>query len=226
MTSSRKSISIGSSWPSLVAWLSLCILAAAWGRLLPPMARFAFLNMGSFGIVAAVGLELAARSRVNRCQALQESFAQERVKRELKELTRRKVTIEDWRTAFRRVADDVHERDKKQLGRRGESRLAFQCPARVAPLEESDAWQKDEADVFTAYVRDVSGDGVGLVHNRPVDDRDVMLTFSLASGESVSLAASPVWCSLQADGRHRSGWKLIDAERPAASCSEEMAITR
>ncbi len=49
--------------PALIAWLSVCMIAAGWGPELTPSLRQWWGWMGLFGLTAAVGLELSARSR-------------------------------------------------------------------------------------------------------------------------------------------------------------------
>ena len=45
------------SLPCYIAWLSTCILSAAAGHLIADFAETAWLLMGMFGLLAAVGLQ-------------------------------------------------------------------------------------------------------------------------------------------------------------------------
>ena len=52
------------TFPALIAWLSVCMIAASWGYELGPSLRQWWGWMGLFGLTAAVGLELTERSRM------------------------------------------------------------------------------------------------------------------------------------------------------------------
>lgn len=215
------------SLPGLVAWVSLCMLAAALGPLLEVTVRQIWVSMGAFGLAAAVGLDVASRTRAHRHQCQQRKAAQIRLDRHLTDLTRQHVTTKELREAISRIANDVHPHDGK-LARRSERRLLLECPVRVRLLNEGETWGTDSpSDAFIAHVRDISANGVGLVHTREVYGRQGFLTFELTSGETISLVAEPVWCSPQADGRHQSGWKLLEVAPPnsLASCLTETQPT-
>ena len=55
------------SWiTSRIAWLSVCIIAAAWGnRLLPSEWQNVWGGLGAFGLTAALGLASIAATRNN-----------------------------------------------------------------------------------------------------------------------------------------------------------------
>ena len=50
-----------SSLRSLIAWLSLCLLTAGWGAKLDSAIQDQWARVGTFGLAAAVGLEIAAK---------------------------------------------------------------------------------------------------------------------------------------------------------------------
>lgn len=50
----------------LIAWLSLCLLAAAWCPMLDDGCRMFWAHGGLFGLIAAIGLESAENGRVVR----------------------------------------------------------------------------------------------------------------------------------------------------------------
>jgi hypothetical protein len=50
--------------PALIAWLSVCMIAASWGPELGPSLCESWGWTGLFGLTAAVGLELTERSRL------------------------------------------------------------------------------------------------------------------------------------------------------------------
>jgi len=50
----------------LIAWLSVCMLAAAWGSVLGPGWTLPWMHWGAFGLAAAVGLGVSDRLRAER----------------------------------------------------------------------------------------------------------------------------------------------------------------
>ena len=53
-----------SSLPKLIAWLSICLLSAAWGHALAPSLRTVWAEIGLFGLSASVGLGCLEKSRL------------------------------------------------------------------------------------------------------------------------------------------------------------------
>ena len=52
-----------STLPKLIAWLSICLLSAAWGHALAPSLRTVWAEIGLFGLSASVGLGVLEKSR-------------------------------------------------------------------------------------------------------------------------------------------------------------------
>jgi hypothetical protein len=51
------------SLPAMIAWLSLCLIAAGWGPLADAQLRAMWAQIGLFGLTAALALDLAKRAR-------------------------------------------------------------------------------------------------------------------------------------------------------------------
>ena len=60
------------SMPSLIAWLSVCLLAAAWGHTLDQHWQAVWRQTGAFGLAAAVGLGALERMRGARSRSEQQ----------------------------------------------------------------------------------------------------------------------------------------------------------
>lgn len=73
-----------SSMPSLIAWLSVCVLSAGFGRLLPDTLAAAWTYVGLFGLAAAVGLGIERRSRAQRQKLESERAMYERLEKTLR----------------------------------------------------------------------------------------------------------------------------------------------
>jgi hypothetical protein len=72
-----------SSFHGLIAWLSVCLLATAWGPRLDASLRERSAEMGAFGLAAALGLEATGRTRKHMKNRSQQKAASRRLARNL-----------------------------------------------------------------------------------------------------------------------------------------------
>ena len=73
----RKSLS------AYIAWISTCLLAAAAGHLIDDFTRVTWILLGAFGLVAAVGLQVASRTFESRQNQKLQRANQRRIERQL-----------------------------------------------------------------------------------------------------------------------------------------------
>jgi hypothetical protein len=72
-----------SSFLSLIAWLSVCLLATAWGPRLDASLRDRSAAIGALGLAAALGLEATGRTREHLKKRSQQKAASRRLTRNL-----------------------------------------------------------------------------------------------------------------------------------------------
>jgi len=205
------------SLSALIAWVSLCLLAAGFGAKLAPGLQGLWAKLGLFGLLAAVGLEAAEKSQRRRKEQKQRAALQHRVELELGKFLQRCASFEVIRAAVRRVHDDAQRRATAYDDRRSESRAPLSMPVKVTPLPRDPAKAElSELQPFTAYTRDISPRGVGLLHDRPIRDGEVLLTFDLLTGETVSLIADLTWCRREEDHRYSAGGEIIEVATPVS----------
>jgi hypothetical protein len=72
----------------------------------------------------------------------------------------------------------------------------------------------------TAYTRDISPRGVGLLHDQPLGSRRVLLTFQLLGEQTVSLMVDLKWERYMGDFWFASGGSLV-AVAPTADCGSQ-----
>ena len=125
-------------------------------------------------------------------------------------------------TAVGLLTKDSRYREVRCLERRSDTRLPFQRPVEVTPLEKDDApLDTSGSQSVTAYTRDISVGGVGLLHDQPITSNRVLLTFELLGGETVSLVALLTWCRYLGDFWYSSGGRLIGVVQPLVQQSLE-----
>ena len=62
----------------------------------------------------------------------------------------------------------------------------------------------------SAFARDLSPGGMGLVHLMPIAPGEVTITLALDNGRTLTLLAEILWCRDYDDGWYASGGRLID----------------
>ncbi len=132
-------------------------------------------------------------------------------------LTAETATVEQLNVALRRIAEEEQDRSERATERRGASRLPFHPQVQVQlPAANGSLSTEEGGATFTAYIREISGGGVGLIHKEPIPTGRVMLTFKLSSGETISILAELLWRRSQPDGKYSSGGKLIEVMTPVS----------
>jgi|GEM_PF-7127320 len=66
MSNGEQETARGVDITNLIAWLSVCLLAAAWGATIDPSWQPIWMRLGAFGLVSAVGLSATSKFRENR----------------------------------------------------------------------------------------------------------------------------------------------------------------
>ncbi|QDT45211.1 PilZ domain protein [Gimesia alba] len=207
------------SLTTLIGWFSLCLLAAGWGPQLDSTLTQLWTNVGLFGLVSAVGLGVGQQAREVNRQRKQRIITDRHIERYLNRFAAENGAIKDLiNTALRRIAEDGEghrNRERKGVEQRDETRLPFYHPVQVQPLDDSGSLSTENGQTtFTAYIRDISSGGVGLIHDQPIPSGLVMLMFNLQNAETVSIFAKLLWQHHQPDGKLSSGGKLIKVRTP------------
>ena len=101
------------------------------------------------------------------------------------------------RMALREIVVD------RERERRAERRLPCFGPVTVS-------LPSDPEVALSAFARDVSPSGIGLVHLMPLDRGEVVVNFPLPSGKLVALQTELLWCRDYGNGWYASGGRFLD----------------
>jgi hypothetical protein len=63
---------------------------------------------------------------------------------------------------------------------------------------------------FSAFARDISPLGIGLLHIMPLEPGQVIVTLRGASGDKLSLRTQIIWCESAGEGWYTSGGRFLD----------------
>jgi hypothetical protein len=105
--------------------------------------------------------------------------------------------------ARHRVVSALTELFDDRIDRREAPRQSFFSPVTLS-LDGATHLQ------FSAFARDISPLGIGLVHIMPLEKGEVIVTLRLPSGKTVKLRAEIVWCKDFGDGWYASGGRFLD----------------
>lgn len=109
--------------------------------------------------------------------------------------------------AVEMITKDNRHREMRCLERRTDSRLPFQRAVQVIPLSDDENGPQFELKI-TAYTRDISRNGIGIIHDEPIPGSRVVLKFELLGGETVQLIVDFTWCRYLGDFWYSSGGRL------------------
>jgi hypothetical protein len=221
---SSKSILIAErrSVRSLTAWLSLCLLAAGWGARLDPLMRDVWAQLGCYGLVAALGLDLAERARSVLKRKASSTTTLQRMEIALADIAAKGISLSVIASAICRVCQDCDPCDLETRGSRKERRVRFSHPVQVRPLGGDRVGEHNSAaNAISADVRNISPSGVGLLHKDRIASSYFSLHFELVNGETISLLVERLWQHRLPDGPYHSGGMFVEIE--ATDCIGALA---
>lgn len=105
----------------------------------------------------------------------------------------------------------------------GEARvIQAMCEVFDVPTEQRQAARKPlfgpatvtlagaSSTAFTAFARDVSTLGIGLLHTQPIDCVEVVVRLHRPGGQSIAFRTEIRWCKDFGDGWYASGGRFLD----------------
>jgi hypothetical protein len=215
------------SIPSLIGWLSLCLLAAALGRSLDERWQVVWAEMGAFGLAAAVGLAGLERVRQARQQRLRDRAMQARFECGLARLNQHSATIDAINAAVRKLARQVAFELRGKLDatprnrRRDEMELVADYPIEIAAIDET-ADCEDEPPAISGVLDRISSRVVSFRHDISIPTQTVLLTFRLGD-ERLSFVVDVTWTKME-NGKYTSGGTVLAVGVPGTVAEPAAAI--
>jgi len=100
------------------------------------------------------------------------------------------------RMALRELLTDKREQ-------RRERRIPYLASVSISPVGSP-------GEKFSAFVRDLSPSGIGLVHLKPLPTVEVVMTLGLTRGRTAAMVTQIVWCNEFEGGWFASGGRFLD----------------
>ena len=206
-----------SAWlTQLIAYLSVCMLAAAFGAMVGPAWSRWWAIFGAFGLTSAVGLDVLNPSRTRRADHRRRKRLALKAERSLHEMMGDMESSDEIRAALRQFQPDATSPTPQGANGQAKTRLPLNKPMTITPLLRSsgDAGYR-RGTPFVGRVRNISHHGFGLAHDQRLERGFVLLDVDLANGEPLQFIADVFWCEPQDSGCYFSGGKLLEVVSPS-----------
>jgi hypothetical protein len=196
----------------LIAYLSLCMLAAAFGAMLGPAWSRWWAIFGTFGLASAVGLDLLGRSRARLAEHARKKQLALAAQRKLDEMLGDMESSGAIRAALHQLQPGAADPPPPGGDGQPRPRRLFDKPVTITPLLPSSGEAgRRLGEPLAGHLRNISRNGFGLVHRQRLERGFVILEFALDNGEPLQFIAEVLWQERQDDGGYFSGGKLLEA---------------
>jgi len=180
---------------------------------------------GLFGLAAAYGLETVHRVRQSCEDRRKRKQSLMRYENAMEGIQRQNRTDAEVRRATKRITEFAAQRhvkipaldwedpaeEQETTNRRSEGRTKCSIPVDVfeyGATGELNALAQD--DSHTAYMRNISSSGIGVLHHSPIDAHQLVLRIALGDDEYISLRVCLLWRRPEKDGWYSSGGKVAE----------------
>ena len=201
-----------SSLSRSIAWFSLFLLAAAWGRTLDEQGQEVWALAGAFGLAAAVGqgsLETARLVRERYVQDLVSRVNFERTEGRLTQLNEQSAGLESIDDAICRLTRHIASEPQWQAvdPARGKSPAALSpFPLEVVPVENNgEAFDIGSARSIAGSLRSILSRVVTFEHDHIFSECVALLTFTLRNREKLCFVVDVMWTNTLSDRFVSSG---------------------
>jgi hypothetical protein len=204
------------SLPASIAWLSLILLAAAWGRTLDDRWQEIWCRIGAFGLTAAVGLGALEKARFLRdahVRNLASRISLERLDGRLTRLNEQGAALELIDSAIRQLTrhiatvKPIPACDRKG----GPSALPPKLlPLEVIPVKEhGHTFDINSARSIAGALHGISSRVFSFEHDHAFSERVVLLTFSLKDQGRLCFVVDVLWTHVISDQFVSSGAVMV-----------------
>jgi hypothetical protein len=213
------------SFPAYIAWVSTCLLAAGMGPLISPDVRTSWMQLGAFGLAAAVGLEISSRLRQFGHDQQSNRAIRRRYERELGQLTASRITSEAIDSAVGHILFSANGEEMRLPPRRVANRFRCKLPAMITELLDDEGHpERQSPQPFPGELQDISRTGFGLTHDRPINMPYVFLSVTLPSEEPMQFLGEMVWCKRISNGQFKSGGRFVRVLNPVDTAVDTNSV--
>ena len=195
----------------LIAYLSVCMLAAAFGSMLDQVWGRWWAIFGTFGLTSAVALDALCRCRARAEDFKKRGKLSSQAKKHVDKMMREIEASDAMLAALHRIQPKITDSEPQRGDSRADPRRPVNAPVTITLVCPSSG---KLGESFRGSIRNISRHGVGLAHDRCLEREFVLLEIEGKNGEPILFIAHVLWCELQASGQYFSGGKLVELLGP------------
>lgn len=200
------------SLATTIGWVSTCLLVGGAGALFSESAREMAMIWGSFGLAAAVGLDITARVRERMRTNRLNVNAARRFDRDMQHETVAKEADADIREAVARILGRTPRALQNSASLRTQAR--YPCDLGVELISHQGAQGSAEIQdtcIRLARITNLSGSGFELMLTEPLPHRRMTMIIAVANGGRQRMFGEVLWYGPQEAGSIVAGGRFLDA---------------
>ena len=215
------------SAPTIIGWLSVCLLAGAYGHTLDTQWQQLWAEMGALGLAAALGLGSIDRLRRARLKRLRDLALQARFEFGLDRLHQHTATLDSINSAVRQLAMQASSEVRGKIGtatrnrRRDQMELLADFPLEIIPVDERDETSRLLPPLM-GTLQQVSSRVVSFEHTEAFSTRTVMLNFRTGQ-RRLSFVVEVTWTQKVEDA-YCSGGTILAVGVPSEQQETEAVL--
>ena len=201
------------SLATIISWVSTCLLAGGVSTLFSDSSRIIWMSWGSFGLVAAVGLDVSARVRERKRMDLMNLIANKRYDRDMEYAMDDKEANTAVREAVARILGRTRPAPQVAASRRKHLRYACDLEVEIRLSRgPTGADGNDGTSTRLARVTNLSESGFELTLTEPLPHRRMEMVITAANGGRQSMFGEVMWDGSKGDGSIVAGGRFLDAD--------------
>ena len=199
------------SLATVISWVSSCLLAGGLSTVFTESARSMWMAWGSFGLVAAVGLDVTARVREKMHADAMYLVTNRRYERDMKYEVDDQAASTAVREAVARILGRTPPVPTIPSSRRVQKRFLCDLVVELHLQDDQNDAGKDGASTRLARVTNLSSSGFELTIKKPLPRRRMEMIITAANGHKQKMFGEVLWDAPKADGSIVAGGRFLDA---------------
>ena len=201
------------SLATIISWVSSCLLAAGLSTLLSDSSRILWMSWGSFGLAAAVGLDVTARVRERKRMEGIKLIANRRYDRDMEYAMDDKEANTAVSEAIARILGRKPPASKIGASRRKQLRYACDLTVELYLRQGPKGANGNEGTCTRlARVTNLSEAGFELMLTEHLPHRRMEMVIEAANGRRQTMFGEVLWDGPKGDGSFVAGGRFLDAD--------------
>jgi hypothetical protein len=215
----------------MIAWVSTCLLAGGVSTLFNDNSRVLWLFSGSFGLAAAVGLDIAARSRERLRMENLELIATSRIERDIRYENEENIANSAIRKAVAQLLGRLPLAHHDALLRRNKERYPCDLDVELVLYQDKQGTESAQGTRrCNAHITNLSEFGFELLHSERLPRQRMQMIIWSAKRVQETMLGEILWCNPRPNGSFIAGGRFLDVipddDQSAATRIGQVAVQR